>query len=109
MQRAVPDAVLGRALGALDGLLLAGLGLGAVAAPGLIEAVGPEAALVIVGVLLPTLALLTRPILRPLDATTSAPEGTSLLRSVPMLAVGNARSGSPLARYASARRPKRSE
>ncbi len=29
MQRAVPDAVLGRALGALDGLLLATLGLGA--------------------------------------------------------------------------------
>jgi MFS family permease len=86
MQRAVPDAVLGRALGALDGLLLAGLGLGAVAAPGLIEAVGPEAALVVVGVVLPTLALLTRPRLRPLDATTSAPEGTSLLRGVPMLA-----------------------
>lgn len=86
MQRAVPDAVLGRALGALDGLLLAGLGLGAVAAPGLIEAVGAEAALVIVGVLLPTLALLTRPRLRPLDSTTSAPEGTSLLRGVPMLA-----------------------
>jgi MFS family permease len=86
MQRAVPDAVLGRALGALDGLLLAGLGLGAVAAPGLIEAVGAEAALVIVGVLLPTLALLTRPSLRPLDTTTSAPAGTSLLRGVPMLA-----------------------
>ena len=34
MQRAVPDAVLGRALGALDGLLLATLGLGARARAG---------------------------------------------------------------------------
>ena len=55
-------------------------------APGLIAAVGAEAALVIVGVLLPTLALLTRPSLRPLDTSTSAPEATGLLRGVPMLA-----------------------
>jgi MFS family permease len=86
MQRAVPDAVLGRALGALEGLLLATLGLGAILAPVLIDAVGPEAALVITGVLLPVLALLTRPRLRALDRTTSAPEATGLLRGVPMLA-----------------------
>jgi MFS family permease len=86
MQRAVPDAVLGRALGALDGLLLAGLGVGALAAPGLIEAVGPEAALVVTGALLPLLAVLTRPRLRALDRETSAPDATELLRGVPMLA-----------------------
>jgi MFS family permease len=86
MQRAVPDAVLGRALGALEGLLLATLGIGAILAPVLIDAVGPEAALVITGVLLPVLALLTRPRLRALDRTTSAPEATGLLRGVPMLA-----------------------
>ena len=34
MQRAVPDAVLGRALGALDGLLIGTLGLGALAGAG---------------------------------------------------------------------------
>jgi hypothetical protein len=87
MQRAVPDAVLGRALGALDGLLLATLGLGAIAAPVLIDAVGPEAALIATGALLPLLALLTRPRLRELDRTTAAPGPTSLLRGVPILAV----------------------
>jgi MFS family permease len=86
MQRAVPDAVLGRALGALEGLLLATLGLGALGAPALIDVVGPEGALVITGVLLPVLALLTRPRLRALDRTTAAPEATALLRRVPMLA-----------------------
>jgi MFS family permease len=86
MQRAVPDAVLGRALGALEGLLLATLGLGALAAPALIALVGPEAALVATGLLLPLLALLARPRLRALDRTTSAPDATALLRAVPMLA-----------------------
>jgi MFS family permease len=86
MQRAVPDAVLGRALGALDGLLLASLGLGALLAPALIALVGPEASLVVAGLVLPVLALLTRPRLRALDRTTAAPEATALLRGVPMLA-----------------------
>jgi len=78
--------VLGRALGALDGLLLASLGLGALLAPGLIALVGAKAALVAVGLVLPVLALLTRPRLRALDRATAAPEATSLLRRVPMLA-----------------------
>ena len=86
MQRAVPDAVLGRALGALDGLLLGTLGLGALAAPGLIEAIGVEAALVATGMVLPALALLTRPQLRALDRTAIAPDAAVLLRGVPMLA-----------------------
>ena len=86
MQRAVPDAVLGRALGALDGLLLGALGLGALLAPVLIAAIGAEASLVAVGLVLPALALLTRPKLRMLDRTTAAPEATALLRRVPMLA-----------------------
>jgi MFS family permease len=86
MQRAVPDTVLGRALGALDGLLLASLGLGAVLAPVLIALVGAKASLVSVGLVLPLLALLTRPRLRRLDRTTAAPESTVLLRRVPMLA-----------------------
>ena len=79
MQRAVPDTVLGRALGALEGLLLATLGLGALVAPGLIELVGPEAALVATGALLPVLALLTRPRLQAIDRIASAPEATELL------------------------------
>jgi len=86
MQRAVPDDVLGRALGALDGLLLGTLGLGAVLAPVLIDLVGVEAAFVATGALLPVLALLSRPRLRALDDATSAPSATGVLRRVPMLA-----------------------
>ena len=86
MQRAVPDAVLGRALGALDGLLIGTLGLGAILAPVLIELVGPEAALVVTGAVLPILALVTRPRLLEIDRTSSAPEATELLRDVPLLA-----------------------
>jgi MFS family permease len=86
MQRAVPDAVLGRALGALDGLLIGTLGLGALLAPVLIDLVGPEAALVVTGAVLPVLALVTRPRLRAIDRMSSAPEATGLLRGVPLLA-----------------------
>ena len=87
MQRTVPDAVLGRALGALDGLLLGSLGLGALLAPVLIAAIGAEASLVAVG--------LRPPCARAPDAArssacsiarTAAPEATALLRRVPMLA-----------------------
>jgi MFS family permease len=87
MQRAVPDAVLGRALGALDGLMLATLGLGAVLAPVLVDAVGVKAALVITGALLPVLALLARPRLRAIDVGANVPHATGLLRGVPLLGV----------------------
>jgi len=86
MQRVVPDAVLGRALGALQGLLRATLGIGALVAPGLIALVGAEWALVVTGAVLPVLALLTRPRLRAIDREASAPEATELLRRVPLLA-----------------------
>jgi len=86
MQRAVPDDVLGRALGALDGLLLGGLGLGAVLAPVLIETIGTEAALIATGALLPALAVLSGPRLRTLDRLGAAPEAAALLQRVPMLA-----------------------
>jgi MFS family permease len=86
MQRAVPDAVLGRALGALDGLILATLGLGSVLAPLLIGLVGAEWSLVITGALLPVLALLTLPRLRAIDVAAAVPQATGLLRGVPLLA-----------------------
>ena len=86
IQRAVPDAVLGRVVGAIHGLLYATLGLGALLAPVLIALTSPEAALVLTGVLLPVLVVLTRPRLRALDRSTGAPEATALLRGVPLLA-----------------------
>ena len=86
MQRAVPDAVLGRALGALDGLMLATLGLGALLAPVLVDAVGVKTALVTTGALLPVLVLLTRPRLHVIDDAAAVPSATGLLRGVPLLA-----------------------
>ena len=86
MQRAVPDAVLGRALGALDGLLLATLGLGSLLAPVLVGLVGAEWSLVLTGALLPALALLTRPRLHAIDLASAVPASTGLLRRVPILA-----------------------
>ena len=86
MQRVVPDEVLGRALGALQGLLRATLGIGALVAPGLVALVGPEWALVVTGAVLPALTLLTRPRLRAIDREASAPEATELLRRVSLLA-----------------------
>ena len=55
-------------------------------APVLVDLVGPEAALIVTGAVLPVLALLSRPRLRALDARTAAPAATGLLRGVPMLA-----------------------
>jgi hypothetical protein len=78
--------VLGRALGALQGLLRATLGIGALIAPGLVALVGPEWALVVTGAVLPALTLLTRPRLRAIDREASAPEATELLRRVSLLA-----------------------
>ena len=86
MQRAVPDAVLGRALGALDGLMLATLGLGSVLAPVLVGLVGAEWSLVLIGAVLPVLALLSRPRLRAIDVAAAVPASTGLLRRVPLLA-----------------------
>jgi MFS family permease len=87
MQRAVPDAVLGRALGALDGLMLGTLGVGALLAPVLVDAVGAKSALVITGALLPVLAILTRPRLRAIDGVANVPDAAAVLRGVPLLGV----------------------
>ena len=59
MQRAVPDDVLARVFGVLESILLASLGAGALLAPLLIELSGIKTALVVTGLLLPTLVLLS--------------------------------------------------
>ncbi len=82
IQRTVPDAVLGRALGALDAILLGSIGLGAVLTPLLIHVLGLRATLIGVGVLLPVLVILTATTLRSLDRRASAPLHLALLRAV---------------------------
>jgi MFS family permease len=87
MQRGVADDVLSRAFGALQSLLLAALGLGSIAAPAVAELIGTRAAFAVFGASLPVLAVLTWQRLQAIDRTAVAPEGTDLLRKVPMLAL----------------------
>jgi MFS family permease len=78
VQRAVPDEVLARVFGVIQMLWLASVGIGAVAAPVLISAVGVETALVITGVALPTLVLVLSPRLVRIDAAAEAPDEQTL-------------------------------
>jgi MFS family permease len=87
LQRVVPDHVLARAFGALQSLLLASLGIGAVLAPLLVRVAGERVALVAAGLSLPALALVSWPRLRGIDRRVGAPAGTESLRAVPMLAL----------------------
>jgi MFS family permease len=87
LQRVVPDEVLSRAFGALQSLLLAAIGIGAIAAPFLVDALGTRGALLAAGALLPVLAAACWPRLRAMDRTIGAPAGSELLRKVPMLAL----------------------
>ncbi len=84
LQRIVPDEVLGRVLGLVQGLLLGSLGIGAALAPLLIHAFGARTALVATGVFLPALALAALPLLAKLDAP--EPASVDLLRGVEILA-----------------------
>jgi predicted MFS family arabinose efflux permease len=67
LQRSAPDAVLGRVFGALESVLLAAIGLGAVAAPIAIHIIGVRAALVLTGLVLPVVVLVSARRLLPLD------------------------------------------
>jgi MFS family permease len=59
LQRIVPDAVLTRAFGLLFGFAMAAVGLGSIAATGLVALVGARPSFVIIGALLPLLTLLS--------------------------------------------------
>jgi MFS family permease len=86
-QRIVPDHVLGRVLGVLEGILLGAIGLGGLAAPLCISLVGAKPTLIVAGVLLPAATILVAGRLRAIDRTTGAPEHTTLLRGVPLLGI----------------------
>jgi MFS family permease len=53
LQRVTPDALLGRVLGALEGLAFAGLAVGSLAAPFVVAIVGVQGAFIVAGLLLP--------------------------------------------------------
>jgi Cyclic nucleotide-binding domain/Major Facilitator Superfamily len=88
LQRVVPDDVRARVFGILEGLWVAGLGLGALAAPATIAVVGDRGALVAWGLFLPVVSLLVWTRLAGLDAVAAPPlRGLELVRGVPFLAL----------------------
>ena len=84
--RMAPDEVLARVFGVLESLVAVSIGIGAVVASWIVEASGPRAALVGIGLVCPVLALATWRRLRHLDRTVSEHDlDVGLLRRVPML------------------------
>ena len=87
LQRSVDNDVLARAFGAMDGLMLLTVGLGAIVAPALIDLMGVETASIVVGALLPALALLSWRALSRMDAETAVrARELEPLRGVPIFA-----------------------
>ena len=88
IQRAVPDDVLARVFGVIQMLWLLTLGIGALAAPWVVDAVGIETALIVTGASLVVLVALFFPKLSQIDAEAPAPEADELrvLTSVPIFA-----------------------
>ncbi|HEU6443915.1 MAG TPA: MFS transporter [Gaiellaceae bacterium] len=86
LQRAVPDDVLARVFGAVQGLWVATIGIGSIVAPLLIAAVDIRGALMITGALLPILATLLRRRLAQLDAVPVPERQLELLRGIDLFA-----------------------
>lgn len=84
--RMAPDEVLARVFGVLESLVAVSIGIGAVVASWVVEASGPRAALVIIGLVCPILAVASWWRLRHLDRTVGVHDlDVGLLRRVPML------------------------
>ncbi len=87
LQRVVPDRVLSRVFGVLEGLYMAGLALGLTVTPILFALLGERATFVVVGTFLPGVYLLAWRRLAALDASVAVPEARlALLRSMPIFA-----------------------
>lgn len=86
MQRTVADDVLARVFGVLESILLASIGLGAVAAPVLIELLGVRGALLVTGAFLPAVVLIGSARLNAVDARAPRREWIALLAAHPIFA-----------------------
>ena len=87
LQRAVPESVLARVFGVLEGLLMLTVSAGALLAPVLVAGLGIRGALVATGTFLPVLAVVTWTAVRRIDARSEAPSaGVELLRGLPIFA-----------------------
>ena len=85
LQRTVPDEVLTRVFGVIQSVFIGTVGLGAIFAPLMINAVGIRWALILTGALLPLSAGLTWRRITALDADVVAPtKEIALLRTMPL-------------------------
>jgi hypothetical protein len=87
LQRAADDEVLARVFGVLGSVSFAALALGSIAAPAAVGWLGPRAALVAAGLVMPVLLVPAWPRLRRIDTTARiAAEPLALLRGIPIFA-----------------------
>jgi MFS family permease len=84
LQRAVPNALLGRVFGVVQMLGLAAVGVGAALTPAVISAIGDRETLLAIGLFVPASILLFGPRLVRIDAEATAPgaERLALLRGI---------------------------
>jgi MFS family permease len=87
LQRVTPPAVVGRVFGVLESVLLLTVALGSAVAPALVSAFGTRGALVVAGLLLPSLVVASFGVLRRIDDEASLPRADlALLQNVPFFA-----------------------
>ena len=87
LQRIVPDELLTRVLGVLWGVAMGAVALGSIAATWIVAGVGPRAAFVIVGAILPVLTMIVWRLLVRMDREVLAPAlELALVDGVPMFA-----------------------
>ena len=86
LQRAVPDEVLARVFGAVQGLWVGTIGVGAIVAPLLIAALDIRGALIATGAVLPILTTVLRRRLSELDKVPVPVSELALLRSIEIFA-----------------------
>jgi MFS family permease len=84
LQRETPSDVLARVFGVLHSLLYATSAAGALLVPPLIAAVGARWTLVVVGLMLPVLAVLSHPTLTRIDRGPAEPRRLELLEAIPI-------------------------
>lgn len=86
VQRITPHQVLGRVFGALEAMIIAGMAIGSAVMPFLISGLGLRWGMAIIATVVAVPAFAFLPRFRTLDTTLREPEGTSLLRAIPMFA-----------------------
>jgi MFS family permease len=86
LQRLIPDHLLTRVLGVVWSLAMGGVAVGSIAAPVLVDLVGPRPAFVAVGAILPLLSLLAYRRLAEIDRSVAPAPEVGLVERVPMFA-----------------------